>query len=129
MYYIYDPGDGEVEKFSSKKEWIKAIKEYDFSGKFCHDGWSENVWWVVAGKVKELWSEDKFEADEKYLDEQDYYSKHATHVVDEIVLKERPPENNIDQDGYTQEENGEVFYWGEYSKICDYHFIKKEPPQ
>lgn len=123
FYYIFDSCNYGLEKYSTKAEWLDAIKNYDFLGRFCDDGWGDEVWNVVAGIAPSEWSEDMFESDENYPEEQDFYEKYATHGVEKILIQERPDETEIDEDGYDDEGT----YWGDYIEICDFAFKENTP--
>jgi hypothetical protein len=125
IYYIFDSHNYGCEAYPNEKDWKKAIDEYDFFGLFYDDGWSEEVTNVVAGIAPEKWSEDKFESDESYLDEQEYYEQYATHLVTKDLIATRPDDSEIDERGCSKDG---AYYWGDFIEICSYRFIEKEHP-
>lgn len=121
IYYIYEPEYDGLTVFETEKEWLEAIDNYDFLGKFCDDGWSEYVWNVTAGKAPKEWCEDDYN-DDNYIEESEYYKQHATHIVDEFLISERPADEKINEEGFGIEDG---HYWGDFVKICGYTFVEK----
>lgn len=117
-YFILEPQYDGVTWFDTEKTWLKEIENYDFMARFCDDGWSPEVNNVIAG----ILSDDiELPENENTYDTEEILEKHATHEVEEIHIKDRPPETELNED--TMDKDG--VYWGEFSHLCDYKFVRK----
>lgn len=119
-YFIYDPWETKPELFESEEAFIEAVNNYDFYGRYCEDGWSEEVLNVVAGFIPEGVKRNDDEESESWEDESDFYDRYATHHVVETGKEEKPAD--LDEDGYSVSYGGEWPHPKEYDYICDYKF-------
>lgn len=118
IYYIYQPDWNGVTEYKTKQEWLQAIKDFDFLGQYCDDGWSEEVINVTAGISPYIWDEGKHES---IIDECDFYDNHATYEVVKVNERQKPPDNELDEN----EEDEHGIYWGEFDFMCSYEFQEK----
>ncbi|QLI49445.1 hypothetical protein vBPaeMUSP18_03 [Pseudomonas phage vB_PaeM_USP_18] len=95
-YFIFDPEQGEFVYFRTAEDRDQSADGIIQS--YLDDGWDEAVENIVAGEV--------------------------THTCDKVNVQERPPEDEIDGEGYDQDGN----YWAEeWSYRCGYELIAVAP--
>lgn len=120
IYFIYDPQDS-VMTYRSEAEFIQAMSDFDFMGRYCDDGWSPEVENVIAGYAPLAWQGES-NSHASFVEECDYYATYQTHTATMFDKVGRPDDAELDQDG--QCENG--LYWGEFDYVCNYRFEKIE---
>ncbi len=118
LYFIHEPIDDTTIFFKTSEQFLDAIAEFDFLGKYCDDGWSSEVENVIAGAIPDGVVRCSDEKSQKWQDEYDFLAAHATHIATATNERSRPDEDDINEDGIGPDGT----YWGEYEYICSYHF-------
>ena len=91
LYFYYAPG-GDINYYATEKERDAAAA--DAIDNQCDEFWTEEVDQIIAGKIT-----------------------HTTHQINRI---ERPPESEIDDEGY--DKNGECWH-PEWQYQCEYKLL------
>jgi len=95
-FFIYDALDGEFSYYRSAEDRDAAKRGVIES--YLDDGWNDEVEQVLAGEI--------------------------THTCQKIDVQERPPENEIGEDGHDLD----GMYWEpEWSYRCDYDLLPLTP--
>lgn len=115
-FFIHDPQD-QTFYYKTIAELDQAMNDFDFLGKYCDDGWSEEVENVIAGYIPDGLKRIDDEESDDWEEEYDFFRQHATHIATMIDKRSRPDDL---EDGDTDEEGT---YWGEYDYICNYAFL------
>lgn len=114
-YFIHDPED-QTFFYKTEKDWEDAMMGFDFLGKYCDDGWSEEVENVIAGLIP-IGIERSVDDE---IDEYDFYYGWATHIATRSNERQRP--DDVDEDGYSLSTGD---WWSEdWDFICSYVFGK-----